>query len=107
MTKTTIAKFEIGEIVRRRVMPPRGVVFDIDPEFSSSEEWYESIPVGVRPRKDQPFYHVLARKPRNPIYRLCLRTGPVAPRPVSLSGTRKSMTCSIERKPAGTGGALI
>lgn len=54
------AKFRIGEVVRHRVYPFRGVVFDVDPEFSNSEEWYQSIPEDIRPRKDQPFYHLLA-----------------------------------------------
>ena len=31
-----------------------------DFEFNNSEEWYQSIPKNVRPRKDQPFYHLLA-----------------------------------------------
>jgi heat shock protein HspQ len=50
----------IGQIVRHRLLPLRGVVFDIDPEFANSQEWYESIPVEARPRKDQPFYHLFA-----------------------------------------------
>ncbi|HSH43715.1 MAG TPA: heat shock protein HspQ [Arenicellales bacterium] len=54
------AKFTIGQIVRHRVYPFRGVVFDVDPEFSNSEEWYQSIPEDIRPEKDQPFYHLLA-----------------------------------------------
>lgn len=54
------AKYLIGQIVRHRVYPFRGVVFDIDPQFSNTDEWYESIPADVRPRKDQPFYHLLA-----------------------------------------------
>ena len=57
---TGAAKFAIGEIVRHRIYPFRGVVFDVDPEFSNSEEWYQSIPEDVRPRKDQPFYHLFA-----------------------------------------------
>jgi heat shock protein HspQ len=60
MTKTGSAKFKIGEVVRHRHFPFRGVVFDIDPEFNNTEEWYQSIPAEVRPRKDQPFYHLLA-----------------------------------------------
>jgi heat shock protein HspQ len=60
MTKTGSAKFKIGEVVRHRHFPFRGVVFDIDPEFNNTEEWYQSIPAKVRPRKDQPFYHLLA-----------------------------------------------
>lgn len=59
MTQQT-AKFEIGQIVRHRIYPFRGVIFDVDPEFSNTEEWWQSIPEEVRPRKDQPFYHLLA-----------------------------------------------
>ncbi len=55
-----VAKFQIGDIVRHRVFPFRGVIFDVDPEFSNTDEWWESIPEDVRPRKDQPFYHLLA-----------------------------------------------
>jgi heat shock protein HspQ len=54
------AKFAIGQVVRHRLFPFRGVVFDVDPQFANSEEWYEAIPKEVRPRKDQPFYHLLA-----------------------------------------------
>ena len=54
------AKFQIGEIVRHRVYPFRGVIFDVDPTFSNTEEWWQSIPEEVRPIKDQPFYHLLA-----------------------------------------------
>ena len=54
------AKYPIGQIVRHRVYPFRGVVFDIDAEFNNTEDWYESIPEEVRPRKDQPFYHLYA-----------------------------------------------
>jgi len=55
-----IAKFALGQVVRHRVYPFRGVVFDVDPTFSNTEEWWEAIPEHVRPRKDQPFYHLLA-----------------------------------------------
>lgn len=54
------AKFRIGEVVRHRYYPFRGVIFDVDPTFSNSEEWWLSIPENVRPHKDQPFYHLLA-----------------------------------------------
>jgi heat shock protein HspQ len=60
MMKFRTAKFRIGEVVRHRIFPFRGVVFDIDPEFDNTEEWYEAIPAEVRPRKDQPFYHLFA-----------------------------------------------
>ncbi|MGQ0672109.1 MAG: heat shock protein HspQ [Hyphomicrobium sp.] len=54
------AKFALGDVVRHRLYPFRGVIFDIDPVFNNSEEWWLAIPEGVRPRKDQPFYHLLA-----------------------------------------------
>ena len=54
------AKFSIGDVVKHKHFEFRGVVYDVDFEFNNSEEWYESIPKDVRPRKDQPFYHLLA-----------------------------------------------
>jgi heat shock protein HspQ len=60
MNRIRNAKYSIGQVVRHRVYPFRGVVFDIDPLFSNTEEWYESIPAEVRPHKDQPYYHLFA-----------------------------------------------
>jgi heat shock protein HspQ len=60
MSDMKTAKFAIGQVVRHRLFPFRGVVFDVDPQFNNTEEWYQSIPKEVRPRKDQPFYHLLA-----------------------------------------------
>ena len=54
------ARFTIGEVVRHRLLDFRGVIFDVDPEFSNSEEWYQAIPENMRPAKEQPFYHLLA-----------------------------------------------
>jgi heat shock protein HspQ len=54
------ARFAIGEIVRHRIFDFRGIIFDVDAEFANSEEWYDAIPETLRPRKDQPFYHLLA-----------------------------------------------
>ena len=54
------AKFMIGQVVRQRVYPCRGIIFDVDPTFSNTEEWWEAIPDDVRPDRDQPFYHLLA-----------------------------------------------
>jgi heat shock protein HspQ len=54
------ARFTIGDVVRHRLFDFRGVIFDVDPVFANSEEWYEAIPETIRPRKDQPFYHLLA-----------------------------------------------
>ena len=54
------AKFRIGQVVKHRLFSFRGVVFDIDPEFANTEEWWQSIPAEIRPSKDQPFYHLFA-----------------------------------------------
>ncbi len=54
------AKFALGEVVRHRFYPFRGVVYDIDPVFANTEEWWLAIPEDIRPRKDQPYYHLLA-----------------------------------------------
>ncbi|MYK33374.1 MAG: heat shock protein HspQ [Boseongicola sp. SB0670_bin_30] len=54
------AKYSLGQVVRHKKHPFRGVIFDVDPVFSNSEEWYEAIPEDSRPSKEQPFYHLLA-----------------------------------------------
>ena len=54
------ARFAIGEVVRHKLFDFRGVIFDVDPEFANTEEWYQAIPEAVRPSKEQPFYHLLA-----------------------------------------------
>lgn len=54
------AKFQIGQVVRHRFYPFRGVIYDVDPEFANTEEWWQSIPEHIRPSKNQPFYHLLA-----------------------------------------------
>ena len=54
------AKFAIGQVVQHRVHPFRGVIFDVDPQFANSEEWWLAIPEDKRPRKNQPYYHLLA-----------------------------------------------
>lgn len=55
-----VAEFALGEVVRHRYFPFRGVIFDVDPQFANTDEWWEAIPAEVRPRKDQPFYHLFA-----------------------------------------------
>jgi heat shock protein HspQ len=60
MNKIRKAKYQIGQVVRHRLYSFRGVVFDIDPVFDNTDEWYEAIPAEVRPHKDQPFYHLFA-----------------------------------------------
>ena len=54
------AKYRLGQVVRHRYYPFRGIIFDVDPVFNSTEEWWQSIPKDIRPRKDQPYYHLLA-----------------------------------------------
>jgi heat shock protein HspQ len=54
------AKFGIGQVVRHRIYPFRGVIFDVDPQFANTDEWYEAIPEDMRPEKAQPFYHLFA-----------------------------------------------
>jgi heat shock protein HspQ len=58
--KQKTAKFNLGDVVRHKKFSFRGVVFDVDPEFANTEEWWEAIPIEVRPERDQPFYHLLA-----------------------------------------------
>ena len=59
-------KFTIGEIVKHRYYPFRGVIFDVDPEFMNSEDWYDSIPEDIRPKRNQPFYHLFAENDEGP-----------------------------------------
>ncbi|MFK5980971.1 MAG: heat shock protein HspQ [Rhizobiaceae bacterium] len=54
------AKYHIGQVVKHRVYPFRGVIFDVDPTFDNTDEWYDSIPEDIRPKKDQPYYHLFA-----------------------------------------------
>jgi len=60
MMKQRRAKYAIGEVVKHRFFPFRGIIFDVDPIFANTEEWWLSIPEQIRPLKDQPFYHLLA-----------------------------------------------
>lgn len=60
MTAVRKARFSVGDVVRHRIFPFRGLIFDIDPEFANTEEWWLAIPAEIRPHKDQPFYHVYA-----------------------------------------------
>ena len=60
MKKTIETEYSLGQVVKHKYLDFRGVIYDVDPEFNNTEEWYQSIPKDVRPRKDQPFYHLLA-----------------------------------------------
>ena len=59
-TDMPLARFAIGEVVRHKVFDFRGVIFDVDPVFANTEEWWQAIPEEIRPAKDQPFYHLFA-----------------------------------------------
>lgn len=63
--RRTRTRFAIGDVVRHRLFDFRGVIFDVDPVFANSEEWYDSIPEDIRPDRDQPFYHLLAESDDN------------------------------------------
>jgi heat shock protein HspQ len=58
--RNSVARFGIGDVVRHKIYDFRGVIFDIDPVFANSEEWYQSIPKEVRPAREQPYYHLFA-----------------------------------------------
>lgn len=60
MSQIPDARFEIGQIVRHRIHPFRGVIFDVDPTYNNTDEWWLSIPAHLRPAKEQPYYHLLA-----------------------------------------------
>ncbi|MHA1523014.1 MAG: heat shock protein HspQ [Alphaproteobacteria bacterium] len=60
MINTAQAKFHVGQVVKHRYYPFRGVIFDVDPVFANTEEWWNSIPAEIRPAKEQPYYHLLA-----------------------------------------------
>ena len=66
MLESREAKFAIGDVVKHRLFPFRGVIYDVDPVFNNTEEWYQAIPPDLRPRKDQPFYHLLAENAQGP-----------------------------------------
>ena len=65
MQELVEAKFSIGNVVKHKFLNFRGVIFDLDPSFNNTEEWYNSIPKDFRPKKDQPFYHVFAENEEN------------------------------------------
>ena len=55
---THTAEFRIGQVIRHLRFDYIGVIFDIDPSFAGTEEWYEKV-ARSRPPKDKPWYHVL------------------------------------------------
>jgi len=55
---TTRSRFHIGQLVVHQRFDYRGVVYDVDPVFMLSDEWYDEV-AETRPPKDEPWYHVL------------------------------------------------
>ena len=103
------AKFSLGQVVRHRVHPFRGVIFDVDPTFNNTNEWWEAIPEESRPNKDQPFYHLLAENEtsyyvayvseQNLVSRSTIRKSPrCSARCARVAATTSTATCT---EPAG------
>jgi len=58
VTSISRAKFAVGDLIHHRLFKYRGVIVDVDPQFQSTDEWYEAV-AKSRPPKDRPWYHVL------------------------------------------------
>ena len=65
---TKPAKFKLGQVVKHKLFFFRGIIFDVDPIFDNTDEWLERIPEERRPKKDQPFYHLLAENEDRSVY---------------------------------------
>ena len=61
------AKFQVGQVVDHKLFDYQGVIFDVDPVFSASEEWYQQV-ARSRPPKDKPWYHVLVDQAHHTTY---------------------------------------
>ena len=97
------AKYSIGQVVKHRVYPFRGVIFDVDPQFNNTDEWYNSIPAEIRPKKDQPFYHLLAENEQTTYIAYVSEQNLLPTRPASRSAIRKWPSCSANPRTAAIG----
>ena len=95
------AKFGIGQVVRHRVYPFRGVIFDVDTVFGNSDEWYEAIPEAVRPHKDQPFYHLYAENEES-VYEAYVSEQNLLPDEDATPLRHPRIAVDFERSPSGT-----
>ena len=95
------AKFSIGQVVRHRIFSFRGVIFDVDPEFGNSEEWYQAIPESVRPRKDQPFYHLYAEN-EDSVYEAYVSEQNLLIDDTAVPLRHPSIAVAFQRSPTGT-----
>ena len=100
------ARFTIGEVVRHRLFDFRGVIFDVDPVFANSEEWYQAIPEEIRPAKDQPYYHLLAENSESSYIAYVSQQNLLADTEASRSTTPPFPACSrISTRGATSSGA--
>jgi heat shock protein HspQ len=90
-------KFTVGQIVRHRLYPFRGVIFDVDPVFNNTEEWYQSIPAERRPSKDQPFYRLLAQNADGGPYEAYVSEQNLVPDPENGPITHPTIDVMFER----------
>ena len=88
------AKFGIGQVVRHRIFPFRGVIFDVDPVFNNTEEWWLAIPEEIRPTKDQPYYHLFAENAESEYIAYVSEQNLLADDSASRSATRRSRNSS-------------
>ena len=103
----SIAKYKIGQVVKHRLYPFRGVIFDIDPVFNNTEEWWQSIPAEMRPRKDQPFYHLFAENAETEYIAYVSEQNCCPIHRTRRSVIRRSPKCSSGTRAAATGRATV
>lgn len=94
------ARFQIGQVVQHRIFDFRGVIFDVDPVFANTEEWYEAIPEDMRPSKDQPYYHLFAENDKTH-YVAYVSEGNLVPDESDVPVTHPDIPHFFERTPEG------
>ncbi|WP_084399589.1 heat shock protein HspQ [Henriciella aquimarina] len=93
-------KFQIGQVVQHRIYDFRGVIFDVDPIFSNTDEWYDAIPEEMRPSKDQPYYHLFAENDKTH-YVAYVSEGNLVPDESDAPVTHPDIPHFFERTPDG------
>ena len=64
---TSRARFQVGQPVSHKIFDYRGVIFDVDATFQSTDEWYDTM-ARTRPPKDEPWYHVFVHDAEHTTY---------------------------------------
>ena len=54
----TVAQYSVGQVIHHKLFDYRGVIVDVDPVFSGSDDWYERVAQSCPP-KDKFWYYVL------------------------------------------------